>query len=190
MKSLMSPRKAALELSVSTIVVIVLGVTMLIIGMVLVRNIMCGALGLTGDINGKVRGEITRLFASSESEVQCVGAGSDPVQMTPGKLNFVYCAIRAEQPAEYRITAKEIRVEGITRSSEVNSWIEGNDKTWSGRVSPGDNEPKKVLRLRVPSDAPESSVFISLEIAKGSQVTTKELDFEIKRVGLVKSSVC
>lgn len=188
---MINSRKAALELSVSTIVVIVLGVTMLIIGMVLVRNIMCGALGLTGDINGKVRGEITKLFSGSDSEVQCIGAGSDPVQITPGRLNIIYCAIRAETATEYTITAKEIRVNGLTRPTEVNSWIEGNDRTWGPeRVSPGDNDPKKVLRLMVPSDAPEGPVFVTLEVRKSSQTSTKELDFEIKRAGLVKSSVC
>ena len=185
---MMRSKKAALELSVSTIVVIVLGVTMLIIGMVLVRNIMCGALGLTGDINSKVQGQITTLFGSNTGEVACIGEGGDPVQLVPGKLNIIYCAIHAETVSDYRIIAESITSPGVT-ATELNKWKQSSE--WVGKVSPGDESPKKVVRLDIPNDAPESSVIVRLKVTRdGRDIGTKDLDFDIKRVGLVRASVC
>lgn len=186
---MMHQKRAALELSVSTIVVIVLGVTMLIIGMVLVRNIMCGALGLTGDINSKVQSQITALFGSSSGEeVQCIGEGSDPVQLIPGKLNFVYCGIHAQSNAEYTIRADSVSVEGVSQT-ELAKWKKSD--SWTGQVSPGDQSPKKVVRFEIPNDAPEKLLTIRVTIMRdGRTIDTKDLDFEIKRVGLVRTSVC
>ena len=190
-------KRAALELSVSTIVVIVLGVTMLIIGMVLVRNIMCGALGLTGDINSKVQSEITRLFGASEGEVACLGSGSDPIQITPGSPHTIYCGINARVPTTYKIELKEITEtpSGITPAKIRAEWVKTAGDTV--RVSPGDRSPQKVIRLDVPSDASEGLLVLKVEISKQvenqgtfSTPTTQSLDFEIKRAGLVRASVC
>lgn len=185
---MMKNKKAALELSVSTIVVIVLGVTMLIIGMVLVRNIMCGALGLTGDINSKVQSQINELFGASEGEIQCIGAGSDPVQLVPGKLNTVWCGIHADSSANYRIEATEITAKGVS-STETSKWIQS--KIWTGIVAPGDSSPKKVVRIDLPANAPETNVIVRVSVTRdGTPITTQDLDFEIKRAGLVRASVC
>ena len=46
----MRNNKAAIELSMTTIVVVVLSLTLLIMGFVLVRSIMCSAIGLTDTI--------------------------------------------------------------------------------------------------------------------------------------------
>ena len=81
-------KRGALELSIGTIVIIVLAMTMLILGMVLVRSIMCGAVGLTGEINKNVKGEIDRLFQSTGGEVVCVGGGEEAVTLIPGKVNI------------------------------------------------------------------------------------------------------
>lgn len=193
----MKNRKAALELSVSTIVVIVLGVTMLIIGMVLVRNIMCGAIGLTGDINTKVQGQITALFGASEGEVQCIGAGGEAVQMTPGKINTVWCGINAPRAADYKIELQEISDSptGVLPARVRSSWVKTTE--WSGRVSPGDKSPQKVVRLDVPTDAPEGLLIMKFIISRKDegassyqQISTQSLDFEVKRAGLVRTSVC
>ena len=189
-------KRAALELSVSTIVVIVLAVTMLIIGMVLVRNIMCNALGLTGDINDKVRGEITRLFGSSGGEVECIGSGTEPIQIVPGRVNTIYCGIQAPRAATYEIKLTNvIDVPAGTTEQRVRSWAATDEV--SARVVPGDRSDQKVIRLDVPDDAPEGLLVLQVDISKKEEgetsftsMTSQTLDFEIKRAGLVRSSVC
>jgi len=62
-------KKAAIELSIGTVVIIVLAMSMLILGLVLVRSIFTGAIDSTQTLNDKVKGEITNLFAEEGKKV-------------------------------------------------------------------------------------------------------------------------
>ncbi len=69
-------KKAAIELSVSTIVVIVIAMTMLILGLVLVRSIFTGATESVDNLNDKVKSEISGLFSDERTDI-VVKLGSD-----------------------------------------------------------------------------------------------------------------
>ncbi len=180
-------KRGALELSVGTIVIIVLAMTMLILGMVLVRSIMCGAIGLTGETNAKVSAELNKLFEASTGEVACIGIG-EPIAMVPGKLNKVYCSVKADKLAKYKMEIKGITA-GNLKEAEIREWIiiEG----WNGDIPPGDEIAKTVLALQVPDDAPHDTIVFDVQVSRdGSPITTQQLFFEIKRLGLVKAAVC
>ena len=72
----MKNKKAAIELSIGTVVIIVLAMTMLIMGVVLVRNIFSGATSSVDTLNDKVKGEITSLFSEEGSKI-AVRLGAD-----------------------------------------------------------------------------------------------------------------
>ena len=78
----MKNKKGAMELSMSTIVILVLAMTMLILGLVLVRSIFKGATGSVNDINEKVKGEIASLFVDETSKI-IVNLGADRVAKIP-----------------------------------------------------------------------------------------------------------
>ena len=59
---IMENKTAALELSIGTIVVIVLAMSMLILGLVLVKNIFTGATYNVDQLNKNVEAEINKLF--------------------------------------------------------------------------------------------------------------------------------
>ncbi|MCX6748660.1 MAG: hypothetical protein NT076_03570 [Candidatus Pacearchaeota archaeon] len=185
----MANKKGAVELSVSTIVIIVLAMSMLILGMVLVRSIMCGAIGMTGTINTKVNGEINNLFDATGAEVACIGAGETPVALVPGKTNTIYCSIKADKTAEYNIKVKSI--EGTSyKEAEIRKWIVGDD-FYKRTVAPGDDAPKKFLRLDIPSNANQDSIIIGVEVYKeGNLISSPDLDFKIQSLGLIKATVC
>jgi len=71
-------KKAAMELSMSTVVILVLAMTMLILGLVLVRSIFSGATSSVNQINEKVKGEISGLFVDESSKI-VMNLGSDRV---------------------------------------------------------------------------------------------------------------
>ena len=71
-------KKGAMELSMSTIVVLVLAMTMLILGLVLVRTIFKGATSSVTDINDKVKGEISSLFVDESSKI-IINLGADRI---------------------------------------------------------------------------------------------------------------
>ncbi len=182
-------KKGALELSIGTIVIIVLAMVMLILGIVLVRSIMCGAVGLTGEINTKVRGEINKLFESTAGEVACVGGGEEAVSIIPGEINIIYCSIKAPVEAEYEIKTKSIKGDILTETA-LETWVSGENFLIK-RVAPGDEEPKKFLRLNVPDNAPHDLITVEVEIYKdGTLISSPTLDFEIKRVGFFRAAVC
>lgn len=181
-------KKAALELSIGTIVVVVIAITMLILGIVFVRSVMCGALGLTGDLNSRVKGEINALFGSTGGEVQCIGVSGEPIRMIPGEVNIVYCGINAPQEARYSILLKEIKSVHSTQS-ELKTWIVTD--LWEGTVAPGDEDPKKAVRLNIPANAPDDTLMLQVVIKKGGNIiSTQDLDFEISRQGVFRAAMC
>jgi len=181
-------KKAALELSIGAIVVIVIAITMLILGIVFVRSVMCGALGLTGDLNNKVKGEINQLFGSTGGEVRCIGSSGEPIRIIPGETNIVYCGIKAPQTAKYSISL--IDYGGVySTKSEIKKWIVTD--SWQGTVAPGDDDPKKAVRLNLPKEAPEDTIMLQVAVKKeGSLIATQDLDFEISRQGFFRAAMC
>ena len=72
-------KKGQLELSIGTIVVLVIGVSMLILGIILVRSIMCSSLGIMDDLSSGVKNEVKNLFGADKLGVKCVGEGGADV---------------------------------------------------------------------------------------------------------------
>jgi len=62
-------KRAAIELSIGTIVIIVLAMSMLILGLVLVKNIFTGASDNILQINDKVKDQINKLFVEDKKTV-------------------------------------------------------------------------------------------------------------------------
>lgn len=184
-------KKAAIELSVGTIVIIVIGVSMLILGMVLVRSIMCKTIGLTEIVNGKVEEQLNTYFGDAQAEVACIGEGGQAVKLIAGKTNYVFCTFRVPETAKYTITLKtqESLIDSL-KDDTLKNWIKAS--TWSGNVAPGDKSIQKPIVIQIPSNAPEGPIRIQLEVKKNADeiVADKTLDFEISRVGVVRNTVC
>lgn len=74
---LKSNRSAAVELSFTTIVILVLAMTMLILGLVLVKSIFSGATASVNDLNDKVKAKIQSMFTDEETTGVIIMLGSD-----------------------------------------------------------------------------------------------------------------
>ncbi|MAH47539.1 hypothetical protein CMI37_17090 [Candidatus Pacearchaeota archaeon] len=62
-------KRGAIELSIGTIVIIVLAMSMLILGLVLIRSIFSGAKYNVDEMNDKVKDEISKLFVEDKKAV-------------------------------------------------------------------------------------------------------------------------
>jgi len=187
-------RRAAIELSIGTIIIIVLGVSMLILGMVLVRSIMCKSIGLTTNIGGQVESEINKIFGDSGNEVACIGDGDEPVKLVPGKENIISCIVKAPAEAQYTFNLLSVSTSapGVTQT-QLNSWI--TKKTETYLISPTDRGLQKVIRISLPDNAPEIQLSLKLEVKKTiggvtSTVRNPNLDFQISRLGFIRASMC
>ena len=180
-------KKAAFEMSITTIVILVIAMTMLILGIILVRKMMCGAISLTGDISDKTRSQIDDLFQSQGGEAQCVGSGTQAVDLVPGKTNYIWCGIRS--PGGTPAPAYDISIVSATPQLSTLGLI--GTAGWSGQVSGSDQEPKKIIRLNIPKDAAEGPVIIKITVKRAGQViSTQDLDFNIRRLDWFRGTIC
>lgn len=65
---MLKQKKAAFEMSITTIVILVIAMTMLVLGLVLVRSVFKGATENVLNINEKVKGEIDKLFGEEDQK--------------------------------------------------------------------------------------------------------------------------
>jgi len=187
---MMRNKKAAMEMSMGTIIILVLGVSMLILGMVLIRNIMCSGLQITKDITTGVRNEIQNLFGADKLGVKCAGEGGQEINLATGGPRDVICVIKTEEQAKYDI--KVVKVESMKGASTdiVNKWIIGKD--FSGDVKPGQDKSVVYLTLDLPRDAPKTTLQVTLSVteATSSSVDTIITRLNVVPTGFIKGAIC
>ena len=81
-------KEGALELSIGTIVVIVIGMSMLVLGLVLVRTIFTGSTESINVINDRVKDQITGLFADEGSDIAVNLGQGKRAKVSPGDETF------------------------------------------------------------------------------------------------------
>lgn len=188
-------KTGALELSIGTIVIIVIAVTMLILGIVFVRSIMCSGILISEDLSSGVRNEIKTLFGADKFGVKCMGEGSQEVGLGSGGRRKIVCMIKTEEVATYKLTADVDTVKGASKST-VQGWIV--DQDWTGSVTPGTDEEAAVVLLDIPRDAPTTTLKIIVNSMKGSAGGGFEPDtkrthtsyIDIVPVGYFKTTLC
>jgi hypothetical protein len=183
-------KKAAMEMSMGTIVVLVLGVSMLILGMVLIRNIMCSGLSITDDLSAGVKNEIKNLFGADKFGVKCLGQGGAEVKLGSGGKRPVICILKTDAETEYEITVTSVESLSGAKTDILNKWV--IDKGWKGSVIPGQEQEETVLLFDIPRDAPNTAVKITLQVKNlgtGSQQTITSR-VEIVSTGFVAGAIC
>jgi hypothetical protein len=192
----------AIELSMTTIIVVVLSLTLLIMGFVFVRSIMCGAIGLSGSINEQTQSQINDLFSASGGEIQCFGDGSTPLKIASGSTFEVGCKFDAEETTHYRaeVTIDQdgstILRKGVTLA-ELQTWIPV--KRFEGDVTTSDNDAKRIALFDLPDDAPEGDISLKVKFYKRllsdplnheRLLREKTLNFIPKQNGAIEGFIC
>ena len=185
-------KSGAIELSMTTMIVIVLSVILLILGFVFVRSIMCSAIGITSEIGDKAEAEVQRLFDTSSGDISCIGS-DHTLPMAPG-ANAVSCAVKAKSEGNYVV--KFISISSNSNELDqinLDSWVRSNSKQTIHPRSPGDETSIKTIRLDIPENAPEGEFYITISAQgpDGIELSgVKQLDFKITRTGIVKNIIC
>jgi hypothetical protein len=123
----MKNQKAQMEMSVGTIVTIVLLVTLLILGVVLIKNIFTSAKGVVDLTDQQLRSEISKLF--SEDSKMSIYPGTRLVEIKQEATDGVGFGIKNLQQGaagqttfSYIISAADVSNCGVT-NSVAESWI-------------------------------------------------------------------
>jgi len=185
-------KKGAMELSMSTIVILVLAMSMLILGLVLIKTIFTGAKYNVDTMNTKVQNEINKLFVEDEKMV--VYLANKKLDIKQGEDWGVAFAIKnlipntmGSKKFDYEVAVNMDSVElknscgGLT-IAEAESWIKAG-KSSSMTLNPGETG-YDIIRFSIPEGAPLCFIRYSITakdpINPGSDYVSRNFDINIK----------
>jgi len=193
LKNYKKGKKAAFEMSITTIVILVIALTMLIFGMIFVRKVMCSSMGIMESVTTGTQKEIDNLFSTQAGEIACLGQSPNIQDIYPtGNMQNAYCGFNVERNKAYTITLVEKKPgpgSAITQAN-LNSWISLAQNHVNANLN--DEVVSSIVYMNIPKDAPEGffSVKLSFKEEGSTNVYERLLQFNIKRVGAVKSAIC
>jgi len=182
-------KKAAMEMSVGTIVTIVLLVSVLVLGLILIKNIMCAGIIITDQISAGVENELKNLFGVNDYGVKCMGEESQEIKLGDGGRRKVFCVINVDETTKYKLKVKDIESLKGAKTSVVKTWV--LDEDWSGTVSSG-QATQTILLLNIPKNVDDTSLKIDIEVENENtgSIDTHTSYIDVKHVGTVTSAMC
>jgi hypothetical protein len=180
-------KKAAVELSISTIVIVVLAMAMLILGLVLVKNIFSGVNYNVDQVNEKVKDEIGKLF-TEDKRVVVYAPSNDKVTIKQGEdFGLAFCIKNqlAEQNFKWKVSLDDARVGqkcgGVTQA-QASNWIITGD-SGSKVISSGKVECDTV-RFKIPDnqvkDIANCIVRFKIEVTKADNSAYQTSSFDVQ----------
>lgn len=180
-------KKAAIELSMTTIIVIVLSLALLILGFVLVRNIMCSSINTITQIGELTDNQIRDLFGAQSGEVQCIGE-RDTVPVYADKTNYLKCIVDAPAEADYKFSLEVNEKYSTIDVNKIEDWLVGGEEY---TIVPGNKKSKDIGRLQIPNDAPVGDIALDLTVKKnGDNFEESLLKFKVSRTNFATSALC
>jgi hypothetical protein len=186
----MKSRKGAVEMSMSTIVVIVLAVSMLILGMIFTRSIMCSGIIISEEISSNVQNEIRGLFGADDFGVKCMGEGGEEIKIGDGGRRKITCVIKTEEGGKYSLQLKEIKslIPSGASTDVVKGWV--IDSGFDGTAGVGDNDVS-VVTLNIPRNTPTTTLKITIEETNPTGTKKTHISvIDVKHVGAFTSTIC
>jgi len=179
----MKNKNGQMEMSVGTIVTIVLLVTLLILGVVLIKNIFTSAKGVVDMTDQQLRNEVSKLFSEDnkisiypdtrlleikQEATDGVGIGiKNLLQGTAGNTQFSYV-----------VSAEDVSNCGIT-AAVAESWITVGKTATDLTIASGDIAARKVL-FDIPIGAPLCTARFKVDVTQGSGTAYAEDYFDLK----------
>jgi len=182
-------KRGALELSISTIVIIVIAMTMLILGIVFVRNIMCSGIVISDKISNGVENEIIGLFGAKDYGVKCMGEGGAEVKLGDGGRRQIVCIINSDSQVKYKLEVISIESLKGTPTENVQSWIK--DQNWEGSAQSG-TKTVTVAVLDVPKKVSDTGLKITVQETNEDtgSIETHIMYIDVVHVGTISAAIC
>jgi hypothetical protein len=178
-------KKGAIELSIGTIVIIVLAMSMLILGMVLIRNIFAGSSENILQMNDKVKDQINKLFVEDKRTV--VYLPNQIAKIDQNEDWGVAFGIKNLERGTAMVGAFSYEVSVSDPDVQRKCGIgEGDIERWitTGRsdqmsIAPGQNY-YGIVRFLIPANAPLCTVRFHIDVKKDGQAyATDFFDVEV-----------
>ena len=172
----MKNNKAAIELSIGTIVIIVLAMSMLILGLVLVKNIFSGSSEAVTNINKGVINEINSLFTKADTRL-AIYPTTARITLTQGQKDGGFAfSVKNNDVKEAKFSySVEVDPDFLIQKQcnmgkrEADDWLILS--SGSVTIPPGRsmNEPELIL-FTIPETAPPCTIPYNMVIKKDTSV--------------------
>ncbi len=177
-----------MELSMSTIVIIVLSVTLLVGGIIFVTKLMKLSTGVLDMTDAQLRTQIRQLFPTDDKIF--IYPQSAKVEIRQGTNDEVGVGIQnlqqgasASTDFSYEVVATDTADCGLSES-EVEEWIIIGKEESNIPIAPGDIEVVRV-RFRIPEGTPLCIAGFRVNVKAGGKVyDTASFDVEVKGKGI------
>lgn len=118
----MKNKKAAMEMSVGTIVTIVLLMTVLVLGLVMVKNIFSGSSKSIDQINEGVQSEINNLFSDGDTKLAIYPASRE-ITLKKGDIGGFGLSIinKNDEASEFSYTVEVSEISSTCQMNEANA---------------------------------------------------------------------
>jgi len=167
-------KKGAIELSISTIVIVVLAMSMLILGLVLIKDIFEGTKYNVKELNKQVEAEINKLFNEKGDKVVIYLPDKNTIEIAQGKSFGVAFGVRNTAEGEtapgkfsYKVEASDIQTGCKLTLAQANEYIILGAKG-SFDLSPGKSHSDS-FKIQPPESAPLCQVKYYLSVVKDNQ---------------------
>lgn len=181
-----SSKKAAMEMSIGTIVTIVLLMSVLILGIFLVQKIFGSARGAIDLTDQQLKKEINKLFSSDDSKKIIIYPQTRRVEIKKGESDEFAFVINNrdtdEEVFNYEVSVSEITKDCKVSEAEAEDMIRLGKSRNNIRIGSGDvlEEPIRV-RLSVPETASLCEIRYAIDVeSKKGIYTSSDVDLIIK----------
>jgi len=180
-----------MEMSVGTIVTIVLLMTVLVLGLVLVQGIFRGATESVDSINDQVRGEINNLFNTQDADIVISLGAKHSASVKQGEEGFGFVfGFSPDQPEVLDSCTYNIREKtgGDYCNKESNIDVEDWIITGTSGIEFDEKRPNAayaLIKLNIPETAPVCLQRFIIEIkCSGIDDQTSYFDINIIKKGM------
>ncbi len=180
----MMNKKAAMEMSVGTIITVVLGVTLLVGGIIFIGKIVTTTTGVADMTDQQLRNQISKLF-SEESKISIYPGTRELVikQQDENGVGFgiknLQQGVAGEESFSYIVSASDIGNCGIS-AAVADSWITVGKSESDIAIPVGEMVVRKVL-FYIPVGSPLCTARFKVEVkAGGTNYASDFFDLKIK----------
>lgn len=181
----MRNKRGAIEMSIGTIVIIVLAMSMLILGMILVKNIFVGASDNVLQMNDKVKDQINKLFVEDKRTVIYLpnqiakikqnedwGVAFGIKNLARGTVEtgrFHYDVIVSDPDVRQKCGVDERTIESWIRTGRADDMVIAPGQSYFG-----------IVRFLIPENAPLCTVRFHIDVTMDNQpYATDFFDIEV-----------
>jgi hypothetical protein len=180
-------KTGAMEMSVGTIVTIVLLMTVLILGLVLVRTIFSGATENIGSIDTAVKNEINKLFSEDNTKKIIIYPPTQEISIDKGEEGGFGFSIRNNNQEEgsFSYTVKFVEKDPNCQmtDAQASSLIVLGSKGTNIRIPSGSALDNPILvKFSIPEEASLCNIRYGIDVTEGGKayLPTVTVDLQIK----------